>query len=53
MEPFLSKVAKVYAEKEKNNLKLKNKKIVIVHGKGEGILKEKSHALLKKDKRVN
>ena len=35
------------------NIKLKRKKIVIVHGKGEGILKEKIHALLKKDKRVN
>lgn len=35
-----------------DNLKLKNKKIVIVHGKGAGILKEEIHKLLKKDSRV-
>ena len=31
-----------------DNIKLKNKKIVIVHGKGEGILKTEIHNLLKK-----
>lgn len=36
-----------------DNIKLKNKKIVIVHGKGEGILKTEIHNLLKKDKRVS
>lgn len=35
-----------------DNIKLRNKKIVIVHGKGNGILKEEIHFLLKKDKRV-
>lgn len=36
-----------------DNIKLRNKKIVIVHGKGEGILKEEIHNILKKDKRVS
>ena len=36
----------------KDNIKMKNKKIIIIHGKGEGILKEEIHSLLKKDKRV-
>ena len=35
-----------------DNIKLKNKKIVIIHGKGEGILKDEIHLLLKKDNRV-
>ena len=35
-----------------DNIKLKNKKIIIIHGKGEGILKDEIHLLLKKDKRV-
>lgn len=35
-----------------DNLKLKNKKIVIVHGKGQGILKKATHDLLKRNKRV-
>ena len=34
------------------NINLRNKKIVIVHGKGNGILKEEIHFLLKKDRRV-
>lgn len=36
-----------------DNIKLSNKKIVIVHGKGEGILLNEIHLLLSKDKRVN
>ena len=36
----------------KDNIKLNNKKIIIIHGKGEGILKNEIHLLLKKDKRV-
>ena len=36
-----------------DNIKLGNKKIIIIHGKGEGILKKEIHELLKKDKRVN
>ena len=36
----------------KDNIKLKNKKIIIVHGKGTGILKNIVHEYLKKDKRV-
>ncbi|MBQ3021388.1 MAG: Smr/MutS family protein [Bacilli bacterium] len=36
-----------------DNIKMSNKKIVIVHGKGEGILKNEIHSLLKRDKRVN
>lgn len=36
-----------------DNLKLKNKKIIIIHGKGNGILKNEIHELLKRDKRVN
>lgn len=35
-----------------DSIKLKNKKIVIIHGKGEGILKNAVHEYLKKDKRV-
>ena len=37
----------------RDNIKLDNKKIVIIHGKGEGILKKEIHLLLKKDKRVS
>jgi len=37
----------------KDNIKLNNKKIVVIHGKGEGILKEEIHRLLSKDKRIN
>lgn len=36
----------------KDNIKLNNKKIVIVHGKGEWILKNETHHILSKDKRV-
>ena len=35
-----------------DNMKLENKKIVIIHGKGEWILKDETHQLLNKDKRV-
>lgn len=35
-----------------DNIKLGNNKIIIIHGKGEGILKSEIHSLLKKDKRV-
>lgn len=35
-----------------DNIKLKNKTIVIVHGKGEWILKDETHRILSKDKRV-
>ena len=35
-----------------DNIKLRNKKIVIIHGIGEGILKKVVHEYLKKDKRV-
>lgn len=36
-----------------DNIKLHNKVVAIVHGKGEGILKNRVHELLKKDKRVS
>lgn len=36
----------------KDNLKLKNNKIVIIHGKGTGILRKRIHELLKYDKRI-
>ena len=36
----------------KDNIKLNNKKIVIIHGKGKGILYNEVHFLLKIDKRV-
>lgn len=36
----------------KDNIKLKNKKIIIIHGKGKGILKNAIHEYLKNDKRV-
>ncbi len=36
----------------KDNIKLGKKKIVIVHGKGEWILKNETHHILSKDKRV-
>lgn len=35
-----------------NCVRLKSKKIVIVHGKGTGTLKEATHLYLKTDKRV-
>lgn len=35
-----------------DNIKLNNKKIVIIHGKGEWILKNEAHHILSKDKRV-
>jgi len=34
------------------NIKLKHKNIVIIHGIGEGILRKSVHDYLKKDKRV-
>jgi DNA mismatch repair protein MutS2 len=35
-----------------NHYKINSKKITIVHGKGEGILKKATHDYLKKDRRV-
>lgn len=35
-----------------NNLRIDNKKIIIIHGKGSGILKKETHEYLKRDKRV-
>ena len=35
-----------------DNLVLRNKKIVIIHGIGQGILRNEVHNYLKKDKRV-
>lgn len=35
-----------------DNIKLHNKKIIVIHGKGHGILKDELHLLLRKDKRV-
>lgn len=35
-----------------NNLRIDNKRIVIVHGKGEGVLKKSTHDYLKTDRRV-
>lgn len=35
-----------------DNIKLKNKKIVVIHGKGYGILKDEVHILLSRDSRV-
>lgn len=36
-----------------DNIKLRNYKICVIHGKGEGILKNKIHQSLKRDKRVS
>ncbi len=36
-----------------DNIKLKNKKIIVVHGKGQGILKKQTHELLKHNKKVS
>ncbi len=36
----------------KDNVKLKNKDLVIIHGKGSGKLKNKTHELLRKNKNV-
>jgi len=36
----------------KDNIKLKEKHIIIIHGKGEGILKKATSEYLKHDKRV-
>lgn len=35
-----------------DNIQLKNKKLCIIHGIGEGILKKAVHEVLKNDKRV-
>ena len=35
-----------------DNLKLKNKKIIVIHGKGSGTLKKATHEYLKKNKSV-
>lgn len=35
-----------------DNIKLRNKHIVIIHGRGQGVLKERIHELLKKDSNV-
>ena len=35
-----------------NEIRIESKTVVIVHGKGEGILKKTTHDYLKKDKRV-
>lgn len=35
-----------------DNIKLKNEKIIIIHGIGTGILKNETHKTLSKDKRV-
>lgn len=35
-----------------NQVRIDTKKIVIIHGKGEGILKQATHDYLRKDKRV-
>ncbi len=37
----------------RDNVKLKNNKVIIIHGKGSGALKSKSHEILKRNKRVN
>jgi DNA mismatch repair protein MutS2 len=36
-----------------DNYKLRRRKIVVIHGKGQGILKNKIHRSLKRDKRVS
>ena len=36
----------------KDNYKMKNKYIVVIHGKGRGALKRKVHEILKQDKLV-
>lgn len=36
----------------KDNIKMKNEKIIIIHGKGTGTLKKATHEYLKKDKNV-
>ena len=34
------------------NIRIENKKIIIVHGNGSGVLKNATHEYLKKDRRV-
>ena len=34
------------------NIKLRNEKIIIIHGKGSGALKEQTHLLLKNNKQI-
>ena len=36
-----------------NNLRIGEKKIIVIHGKGSGILKSATHEYLKRDKRVS
>lgn len=46
-------VAKLMLEDFINdNIIMKNKRIIVIHGVGEGILKKMTHDTLKKDKRV-
>ncbi len=37
----------------KDNMKLKNKNIIIIHGKGSGVLKKATHEILKHHRDVN
>ena len=37
----------------KDNIKLKNKNIIIIHGKGSGVLKKATHNYLKRHKNVS
>lgn len=50
----LDKISAVIKTKEfiTDSLKLKNYDIIIIHGKGSGILKESVHEYLKSEKRV-
>lgn len=36
----------------KDNVKLKNKNVIIIHGKGSGLLRSATHSYLKKHKNV-
>ncbi len=37
----------------KDNIKLKNKNVIIIHGKGSGVLKKATHNYLKRHKNVS
>lgn len=49
---YTSTIAYLINDFINDNIKLKTKNIAIIHGKGQGLLKKKTHEILKINKRV-